>query len=203
MSRYYSRVIEMDASKRIIRQTRLPKLLARDPFLTDEQLAQKLKVSVPTIRLDRTCLGIPELRERTRLMAETAQNKLKAISKKDIVGDLIALELNKKAISTLTITPDMVLEKTGVMRGHFMFAMADTLALALVDAEVALTGVGNVKYRVPVYAGTTLVAKAEVVNRRKDRFFIHVYIFMRDKQIEVFRAKFIVVALSGERKREA
>jgi hypothetical protein len=33
----------MDASKRIIRQTRLPKLLARDPFLTDEQLAQKLK----------------------------------------------------------------------------------------------------------------------------------------------------------------
>ena len=193
----------MDASKRIIRQTRLPKLLARDPFLTDEQLAQKLKVSVPTIRLDRTCLGIPELRERTRLMAETAQNKLKAISKKDIVGDLIALELNKKAISTLTITPDMVLEKTGVMRGHFMFAMADTRALALVDAEVALTGVGNVKYRVPVYAGTTLVAKAEVVNRRKDRFFIHVYIFMRDKQIEVFRAKFIVVALSGERKREA
>ena len=137
------------------------------------------------------------------MMAETAQNKLKAISKKDIVGDLIALELNKKAISTLTITPDMVLEKTGVMRGHFMFAMADTLALALVDAEVALTGVGNVKYRVPVYAGTTLVAKAEVVNRRKDRFFIHVYIFMRDKQIEVFRAKFIVVALSGERKREA
>ena len=193
----------MDDSKRIFRQTRLPKLLARDPFLTDEQLAQKLKVSVPTIRLDRTCLGIPELRERTRLMAETAQNKLKAISKKDIVGDLIALELNKKAISTLTITPDMVLEKTGVMRGHFMFAMADTLALALVDAEVALTGVGNVKYRVPVYAGTTLVAKAEVVNRRKDRFFIHVYIFMRDKQIEVFRAKFIVVALSGERKREA
>jgi hypothetical protein len=34
-----------------------------------------------------------------------------------------------------------------------MFAMADTLALALVDAEVALTGVGNVKYKVPVYAG--------------------------------------------------
>lgn len=193
----------MDASKRIKRQSRLPKLLARDPFLTDEQLAKKLNVSIPTIRLDRTYLGIPELRERTRLMAETAQNKLKAISKKDIVGDLIALELNKKAISTLTITPDMVLEKTGVTRGHFMFAMADTLALALVDAEVALTGVGSVKYRVPVYAGTTLVAKAEVVNRRKDRFFIHVYIYMRDKQIEVFRAKFIVVALSGERKREA
>jgi acyl-coenzyme A thioesterase PaaI-like protein len=191
----------MDASKRIVRQAKLPKLLAKDPFLTDEQLAEKLNVSVPTIRLDRTYLGIPELRERTRLMAETAQTKLKAIAKKDIVGDLISLELNKSAMSTLTITPDMVLEKSGVTRGHFMFAMADTLALALVDAEVALTGVGNVKYKVPVYAGATLVAKAEVTNRRKDKFFIRVLI--NNDKIEVFRAKFVVVALSGERKREA
>jgi acyl-coenzyme A thioesterase PaaI-like protein len=191
----------MDASKRIVRQAKLPKLLAKDPFLTDEQLAEKLNVSVPTIRLDRTYLGIPELRERTRLMAETAQTKLKAIAKKDIVGDLISLELNKSAMSTLTITPDMVLEKSGVTRGHFMFAMADTLALALVDAEVALTGVGNVKYKVPVYAGATLVAKADVTNRRKDKFFIRVLI--NNDKIEVFRAKFVVVALSGERKREA
>jgi hypothetical protein len=29
----------MDASKRIVRQAKLPKLLAKDPFLTDEQLA--------------------------------------------------------------------------------------------------------------------------------------------------------------------
>lgn len=188
----------MNASQKKIRQAKLPKLLARDPFLTDQQLAGKLKVSIPTIRLDRTCLGIPELRERIRLMAESAQNKLKAISKKDIVGDLVALELNKRAISTLTITPDMVLEKSGVARGHFMFAMADTLALALVDAQVALTGVGSVKYRVPVYAGAVLVANAEVTNRRKDKFFIRVYI--RNQKIEVFRAKFIVVALSGERK---
>jgi acyl-coenzyme A thioesterase PaaI-like protein len=117
------------------------------------------------------------------------------------VGDLISLELNKSAMSTLTITPDMVLEKSGVTRGHFMFAMADTLALALVDAEVALTGVGNVKYKVPVYAGATLVAKADVTNRRKDKFFIRVLI--NNDKIEVFRAKFVVVALSGERKREA
>ena len=40
-------------------------------------------------------MNIPEVRERTRQMAETAQTKLKAIDKKDIVGDLIDLELNK------------------------------------------------------------------------------------------------------------
>ena len=82
-------------------------------------------------------------------MAETAQTKLKAIDKKDIVGDLIDLELNRIGISMLKITPEMVLEKTGVARGYYMFAMANTLALAVVDADAALTGwvMLSIKYR--------------------------------------------------------
>ncbi len=175
-------------------------MLVKNPFLTDEQLAKSLDVSIQTIRLDRTILGIPELRERTRLMAEHAQTKLKAIDKKDIVGELIDLELNKVGISTLTITSDMVLEKTGVARGHYMFAMADTLALAVVDAEIALTGVGNVKYKVPVYAGAILVAKAVVTKKRDDKYFIHVIIRNNLDNEEVFRAKFIIVSLPKERK---
>ena len=131
-------------------------------------------------------------------LADGAQSKLRAIDKKDIVGELIDLELNKVGISTLKITPDMVLEKTGVARGHYMFAMADTLALAVVDAQTALTGVANVKYKVPVYAGANLVAKAEVTNRRNDKYFICVRI--KNNNEEVFRAKFIVVSLDDERK---
>ena len=86
-------------------------MLERNPFLTDEQLAKALEVSIQTIRLDRLRMNIPEVRERTRQMAETAQTKLKAIDKKDIVGDLIDLELNRIGISMLKITPEMVLEK--------------------------------------------------------------------------------------------
>lgn len=86
-------------------------MLQKNPFLTDEQLAKNLAVSIQTIRLDRLSLNIPELRERTRQMAENAQVKLKAIDKKDIVGDLIDLELNHSGISMMKITPDMVLEK--------------------------------------------------------------------------------------------
>ena len=189
----------MISSQKIIRQEKLPRMLAKNPFLTDEQLAEKLKVSIQTIRLDRIMLGIPELRERTRQMAEEAQNKLKAIDKKDIVGELIDLELNSSGISRLAVTQDMVLGKTGVCRGYFMFAMADTLALALVDAELALTAVANVKYQVPVEAGETLVAKAEVTNHRETKYYIHVRI--RNDKKEVFRAKFIIVALSGARER--
>lgn len=49
----------------------------------------------------------------------------------------------------LKITPEMVLEKTGVARGYYMFAMANTLALAVVDADAALTGLVmlSIKYR--------------------------------------------------------
>lgn len=188
----------MNSSKKLIRHEKLSKLLSKNPFLTDEQLAKTFQVSIQTIRLDRVMLGIPELRERIRNMAENAQTKLKAIDKKDIVGELIDLELNKVGISTLKITPEMVLEKNGVARGYHMFAMADTLALAIVDADVALTGVGNVKYKVPVKAGATLIAKAEVTNKRDDKYFIRVRI--RNEGAEVFRAKFIIVALSVERK---
>ena len=129
-------------------------------------------------------------------MAGDAKNRLKAIDKKDIVGELIDLELNKVCISMLTITPEMVLEKTGVARGYYMFAMANTLALAIIDAEVALTGVGNVKYKVPVYAGANLIAKAELIRKELDKYIIWVKI--RDNNVEVFRANFIIVALSSE-----
>ncbi len=194
----------MNSSKKLIRHKSLAKLLRDNPFRTDEQLAELLNVSVQTIRLDRMALNIPELRARTRTMAEEAQTKVRAIDKKDIVGELLDLELNKIGISTLKITPDMVLEKTGMARGYFMFAMANTLALAMVDAEAALTEVGNVKYKVPVGPGVTLVAKAVVTHRRGNRFYI--FVTVKNNNEEVFRAKFIIMSLDGnekERKQEA
>ena len=185
----------MNSSKKLIRHGKLQKLIQKDPFLTDEQLAKALKVSVPTVRLDRLALNIPELRERIRVMASAASTRLKAIDQKDIVGELIDLELNKSAISTLTVTSEMVLGKTGVGRGYFMFAMADTLALALVDTEFALTAVGNVKYKVPVYPGDRLVAKADVTNIKDGRYYIRVII--KKDNTEVFRAKFIIAAVES------
>ena len=41
------------------RQQRLQQLLARNPFLTDEHLAETFQVSIQTVRLDRLALGIP------------------------------------------------------------------------------------------------------------------------------------------------
>ena len=66
------------------RQQLLLQQVKEKPFLTDEELAQKLGVSVQTIRLDRLELGIPELRGRIRKMAESAQNKAVRIHDEDI-----------------------------------------------------------------------------------------------------------------------
>ena len=160
----------MTSSKKLIRHKSLKNLLRENPFSTDEQLAQMLGVSVQTIRLDRVTLGIPELRARTRTMAEDAQTKVRAIDKKDIVGELIDMELNNRKTSSV------------------------------VDAEYALTAVGNVKYKMPVNAGATLVARAVVTHRRMDRFYI--FVSVKNNNEEVFRAKYIIVSLDERTKHE-
>lgn len=52
------------------RQSLLLEKIKEDPFLTDEILAEKFKVSIQTIRLDRLELGIPEVRQRTKNLAQ-------------------------------------------------------------------------------------------------------------------------------------
>ncbi|MDU2209244.1 MAG: fatty acid biosynthesis transcriptional regulator, partial [Veillonella sp.] len=54
---------------------------------------------------------------------------------------------------------------------------------------------GNIKYKNPVESGTNLVAKAEIVRRRGDKYFI--WVIIRDKIKEVFRAKFIMESVEN------
>ena len=65
--------------------------------------------------------------------------------------------------------------------------------IAVIDAQVALVGVANIKYKTPVYAGSKLVAKAEV-KKAKDNKYI-VWVKISAKQVENFRGKFILVSL--------
>lgn len=178
-----------------IRHEQLKMSLERAPFATDEELANQFSVSIQTIRLDRMELGIPELRERTRQVAELVHAKPVAIASQDVIGDILDLELGKSAISSLLVTPDMVFEKSHIARGHHVFAQANSLALAVMDTPAAVTGVANVKFKAPVKEGERLIAKAEVVRTRGNKNFI--WIKTRSGSQEVFRAKFIMVSLEG------
>jgi len=178
------------------RQLKLIESLNEDPFMTDEELSELFNVSIQTIRLDRLELGIPELRERIKKVAERNYSKLKSIEGKEIVGELVDIELGKGGISILNTTDDMVFQRSRVVRGHYIFAQAESLALAVIDARVALTGVANIKYKVPIYAGDKLVARAEVIRRRGNKYFV--WVKTKVRQEEAFRGKFILVSIGSE-----
>ncbi len=175
------------------RQSVLVEKIKEDPFLTDEELSEIFSVSVPTIRLDRLELGIPELRERIKNVAASSYSKVKTLKTKEIVGELVDIKLGVSGISILETGDRMTFEKTKIVRGHFIYSLAESLAIAVIDAQVALVGVANVKYKTPVYAGSKLIAKAEVRKVRGNNYFVWVKI--AEKQTEVFRGKFILVSL--------
>lgn len=68
-------IIEQRLKSKKERQNKLINKLKEDPFLTDEDIAEYLDVSIPTIRLDRLELGIPELRQRVRDVASQNHKK--------------------------------------------------------------------------------------------------------------------------------
>jgi acyl-coenzyme A thioesterase PaaI-like protein len=181
------------SSQKQQRQMTLLEKIKYDPFLTDEELADFFKVSVPTIRLDRLELGIPELRERIKNVAESNQEKLKSIEGKELIGELIDLQLGLSAISLMETNDTMAFEKTRIVRGNYIYSLAETLAIAVIDAQVALVGVANIKYKIPVYSGAKIVAKAEVKKNKGSRFVVWVKIY--EKNVEVFRGKFILVTI--------
>ena len=179
------------------RQDELRRLMEEDPFLTDEDLAARFEVSIQTIRLDRLELGIPELRERMRFAASENYAKVRSMAGTEIVGELIDLNLGKNGISILETNHEMSFKKTSMVMGHHIYSQAETLAMAVIDASVALTAVSNIKYLHPVEAGDKLIAKAEVARVRGNKYFVHVKI--HTKQNQVFRGKFILVILDAEK----
>lgn len=180
---------------RIERQRLLAKRINEDPLQTDEELARYFGVSVPTIRLDRFYLGIPELRLRSEGLARQAVRGIRALGRQEMVGELVDLELGRSGRSVMDTTPDMGFERSGVLRGHHIFAQADSLALAVVDGEVVLTGLVNAKYKEPVMAGERIWATAEVLRHLGPRWVVLVVSTVRD--VPVFRAKLVVVAVDS------
>lgn len=174
------------------RQLQLAQLFADNPFTTDEELAKKFSVSIQTIRLDRMELNIPELRERTKLVAKQVFNKVRSMAGNELVGELLELELGLSASSILQVGPDMVAEKSQVCRGDFIFSQANTLAAALIDAEIVLTGSARLRYRRPVYLNEKIMAKAVLARKKINKYLIKVVSKVGAE--EVFVGKFILVA---------
>ncbi|NLM37189.1 MAG: transcription factor FapR [Firmicutes bacterium] len=179
-------------TKEVRHQTLLSKL-EENPLLTDEQLAKELGVSIQTIRLDRLALGLPEMKERAKNLASRALGGENYPASLEVVGELIYCEPGVGGLSRMAAEPGMSLTRYNVIRGHYLFAQANSLAVAVADAPHALTGSAKVEFPNPAKVGEILTARARVLERRGRRFMVEVVTRVESK--EVFQGRFLILAL--------
>jgi len=179
------------------RQRLLLQTIKETPFITDEDLAEKFSVSVQTIRLDRLELSIPELRERIKNVAtKTLEDEVKALPIEEVIGEIIHMELDDSAISIFEVKQEHVFKRNGIARGHHLFAQANSLAVALINDELALTAKANIHFTRSVKMGERIIAKANVVHidEKTGRTKVDVTSYVNSElvfkgEFEMYRAK--------------
>lgn len=181
------------------RQQRLADVLVENPFLTDDELAKRFAVSIQTVRLDRMELGIPELRERIKHVAEQNLDKVRSLTAGEVIGEIVDLNLDRSGISLLEIREEHVFSRTKIARGHHIFAQANSLAVAMIDAEVVLTAIARIRYVRPVKLGEKLIAKAVVRASQGNESKVRVETRVQDEL--VFTGSFRVYRITHENNR--
>jgi acyl-coenzyme A thioesterase PaaI-like protein len=149
------------------RQQQLLSIIEGNPFVTDRELTRQLKVSIQTIRLDRMELGIP-------------------------VGDIVDLQLDKSGISIFEIREEHVFSRNGIARGHYVFGQANSLAVAIINDEIALTASADIRFVRMVRLGEKCIAKAQVISLagRNGKAEVNVFTYVGEEL--VFQGHFIV-----------
>ncbi|WP_227395565.1 transcription factor FapR [Jeotgalibacillus aurantiacus] len=184
------------------RQALLKNTIADNPFITDDELAKTFDVSVQTIRLDRMELAIPELRERIKHVAEqTFEDEVRSLPIDEIIGEIIDVELDESAISIFDVREEHVFQRNRIARGHHLFAQANSLAVALINDDLALTAHANIQFCRQVKEGDRVVAKAKVKKRDNRRTFVEVRSYV--EQTLVFEGEFEMYRSSEEGGQEA
>lgn len=179
------------------RQEQLVEMLKKKPFMTDEEIAKHFNVSVQTIRLDRLEQSIPELRERIKVVAERNLDQVRSLRVDEVIGEMIDLQLDQSAISILDIGEEHVFTRNKIARGHHLFAQANSLAIAVINEELALTASAKIRFLRSVKAGERVVAKARVVEKRAGRTKVKVESFSGQEM--VFAGTFTVYRAEKEK----
>ncbi|CAM3354125.1 transcription factor FapR [Marinicrinis lubricantis] len=180
------------------RQEKLSKWIEENPFVTDEELTKAFQVSIQTIRLDRMELGIPELRERLKLMAERSYDQVRSLAIDEVIGEVVDLQLDKSGISILEMKEEHVFARNQIARGHHIFAQANSLAVAVINEEVALTVSADIRFLRPVRLHEKCVAKAYVRAITGERRKAKVEVFTYVGEELVFQGNFTVYRSAGD-----
>ncbi len=178
------------------RHQQLSRLIEENPFITDRELTRQLKVSIQTIRLDRLELGIPELRERLKLMAERSYDSVRSLPLHEVIGDIVDLQLDRSGISIFEIREEHIFSRTGIARGHHVFAQANSLAVAVINDEIALTASADIRFVRQVKLGEKCIAKAFLRSAGKSKAKVEVFTYVGEEM--VFQGHFIIYRSAGQ-----
>ncbi|GAM12565.1 phosphateacyl-ACP acyltransferase PlsX [Mesobacillus selenatarsenatis SF-1] len=178
----------------------LTETIKENPFITDEELAEKFTVSIQTIRLDRLELSIPELRERIKNVAEKRfEDEVRSLPLEEVIGEIIDIELDQSAISILDIKSEHVFRRNKIARGHHLFAQANSLAVAVINDELALTAKANIQFTRSVKEGERVIAKARVEKIDDDNGRTHVEVKSYVNNELVFKGEFEMYRSKNEK----
>ena len=190
--RYYYQVLK-DKPARKLRHDRLAKILESNPMITDNELASRLGVSISTVRLDRALMGVPELRERIRTMAQNAVSKLQSLSPSEVIGDLLELEPDKWALSVLRTAKDMAFRFTDIVSDNYIYAQAGSIAVAVINSAKVIIDSMRGHYSGHAHVGDVLIARAKVGVNHDGKKIVSVRTKAGDK--EIFVGRFIIEIL--------
>jgi acyl-coenzyme A thioesterase PaaI-like protein len=137
-------------------------------------------------------LGIPEYRERIKLMAEQSYDQVRSLPLHEIIGDVIDLQLDKSGISIFEIKEEHVFSRTKIARGHHIFAQANSLAVAVINEEIALTSSADIRFIRPVHLHEKCVAKAYVRSAVGSKGKAKVEVFTYVAEEMVFQGNFMI-----------
>ncbi len=177
------------------RQNQIRLELERNPYALDQELAEVVNASIHTIRADRKALGIPDVRKRYREIAgNLASIKPRPVTESDVVGELLEVELDSEGISLLEATQELAFARGGIIRGHTLFAQANSLAAAIVDSEYALTARATVELSAAAWVGEKILGKAKVI--KKNHWKKEIEVTLKTPRTVVFKGLFLVYSLN-------
>ncbi len=177
------------------RQNQICLELDRNPYALDQELAEVVNASIHTIRADRKALGIPDVRKRYREIAgNLASIKPRPVTESDVVGELLEVELDSEGISLLEATQELAFARGGIIRGHTLFAQANSLAAAIVDSEYALTARATVELSAAAWVGEKILGKAKVI--KKNHWKKEIEVTLKTPRTVVFKGLFLVYSLN-------
>ncbi|MCF6183407.1 MAG: PaaI family thioesterase [Bacteroidales bacterium] len=112
----------------------------------------------------------------------------------ELAGKIVKIE-KSKAVVELSPLKSMRVDKYGLLHGGFIFGLADYAAMLAVNEPNVVLEKANVKFIKPVTIQEKIIAKAKIVNSKKNKYIVEVEVYNEQNEI-LFWGSFVCFVTS-------